>query len=176
MSLGFLSSAFSLGAMLLLMLYKKFDKSPKMNKAVVYTLLGVVPFIACIVLVFYMNPVTLIIYNLCLTIAIQFSDYLGTCERDAIIKHLDMYKYIAEHQFFFELCQCVSRVITYLLFVVAGLIGSITAFKVLLVIFLAANVAKHYVMYKQRSFRKEYEEVYFKEKEQEAEKLANEEV
>lgn len=165
LSLGLLSSAFSLGAMLLLMLYKKFDKSPKMNKAVVYTLLGIVPFIACLVLVFYLNPVTLIIYNLCLTVAIQFSDYLGTCERDAIIKHLDMYRFIAEHQFFFELCQCVSRVITYILFVVAGIIGDIIAFKVLLVLFLAANIAKHYVMYKQRTFRKEYEEVYFKEKE-----------
>ena len=58
-----------------------------------------------------------------------------------------------------------------MLFVVAGIIGDITAFKILLVIFLAANVVKHYVMYKQRSFRKEYEEVYFKEKEQEEKQL-----
>ena len=159
-----------LGAMLLLMLYKKFDASPKMNKAVVYSMLGLVPFLTCVVLVIWLNPVTLIIYNLSLTIAIQFSDYLGTCERDAIIKHLGLYKYIAEHQFLFELCQCVSRVLTYSLFVVAGLIGNITAFKVLLILFLSANVAKHYVMYKQRTIRKEFEEVYYKEKELEEQK------
>ena len=164
-SLGILSSFFSLGAMILLMLYKKFDPSPKLNKFVVYLLLGVVPFVACIALVIWLNPVTLIIYNLSLTITIQFSDYLGTCERDAIIKHLDLYKYIAEHQFLYELCMCISRVLSYGVFVIVGLIGDILAFKIMLIIFLFANVLKHHVMYKQRSIRKEFEVEYFKQKE-----------
>ena len=164
-SLGVLSSFFSLGAMILLMLYKKFDPSPKLNKFVVYLLLGVVPFIACIALVIWLNPVTLIIYNLSLTITTQFSDYLGTCERDAIIKHLDLYKYIAEHQFLYELCMCIVRILSYAVFVVVGLIGDILAFKIMLIVFLFANVLKHYVMYTQRSIRKEFEIEYFKQKE-----------
>ena len=163
-SLGILSSLFSLGAMILLMLYKKFDPSPKLNKFVVYLLLGVVPFLTCIVLVVWLNPVTLIIYNLSLTITVQFSDYLGTCERDAIIKHLDLYNYIAEHQFLYELCMCIARVLSYAIFVVVGLIGNILAFKIMLIVFLFANVVKHHMMYKQRKIRKEFEVEYFKQK------------
>ncbi len=165
LSLGLLSSAFSLVAMLLLMIYKRFDPNPKMNKLLVYIILGAVPFLSCIVLVFWLNPVTLIIYNLCLTITIQFSDYFGTCERDAIIKHLDLYKFVAEHQFFCELCQCVSRVLTYCLFVVVGVIGNIIAFKILLMFALFVNFIKYHVMYKQRHIRKDFEEVYYKQKE-----------
>ena len=157
-SLGIFTSIFSLTTMLLLMIYKKFDHNPKLNKFATYLILGIVPFILCIVLVIDLNVVTLVIYNLFLTIAIGFSDYFGTVERDAIIKNVGKYEYIAEHQFCIELIMCSTRILSYGIFILIGLLSNIIAFKILLVVLLLINPIKFMIMYKQRLIRKEFED------------------
>ena len=167
-SLGILSSVFSIVAMLILMTYKKFDNSPKVNKFIIYLILGIVPFVSCILLVVTLNITTLIIYNICLTIAIAFSDYLGTVERDTIIKNLGGFDYIAEHQCLYEIITSSTRIIAFGLFIVIGVIGHIVAFKILLLFLLILNPIKFMIMYKQRLIRKEYEG---KEKQQSPEQI-----
>lgn len=157
LSLGLLTSIFSIITMLLLMLYKKFDGRKNLKQTPIYLSIGILPVIACVIMVIWLNKTTLIIYNAFLTIAIYFSEYFGSTERDAIIKNVGKYEYIAEHQFIVETVQDISRIISYGLFVIVGLISSITAFKVLLLILILINPVKYLVMNKQRKIRKEFE-------------------
>ena len=108
-------------------------------------------------LVAKMTKVTLIVYNFFLTLATYFSEYFGSSERDAIIKHIGKYEYIAEHQFLIETLQNISRMVAYGVLAVVGLIGNITVFKVLLIVLILSNPIKYLVMYKQRKIRIEYE-------------------
>jgi len=158
LSLGIFTSIFAIVTMILLIIYKRFDSSPKVNKFIIYLLLGVLPFAACILLVLNLNTTTLVIYNLFLSITIGFSDYFGTVERDAIIKNLNLHEYIAEHQLCYEIITCFTRIIACTIFIIVGLIGHINAFKILLIFLLLINPIKYFLMYKQREIRKELEE------------------
>ncbi|MBQ4541616.1 MAG: MFS transporter [Clostridia bacterium] len=157
LSLGLFTSAFSILTILLLMLFKKLDNKQTANKLWFYLLVGILPVISCVILVAKMTKVTLIIYNFFLTVATYFSEYFGSSERDAIIKHIGKYEYIAEHQFLIETLQNVSRMIAYGVLAVVGLIGNITVFKVLLIVLILSNPLKYLVMYKQRKIRIEFE-------------------
>lgn len=173
--LGLFTSISSLITMGFLILFKVFDNNPKTNKFIIYLIIGLLPLISSIVLACYLNEVTLVIFNFFLTVGIYFSDYFGSSERDAIIKHIGKRQYIAEHQLLIEILTCLSRTICYAILLVMGLTSNITVFKVLLVVFMLANPTKYMVMYKQRKIRKEFENTNKKEKpiENESEKLIN---
>lgn len=157
LSLGLFTSIFAVLTILLLMLFKKLDENPKINKLIIYLVIGILPVFSCVVMVAKMTKTTLIIYNFFLTVATYFSEYFGSSERDAIIKHVGKYEYIAEHQFLIETLQNVSRIISYGILALVGLIGNITVFKVLLIVLILSNPIKYLVMYKQRKIRMEYE-------------------
>lgn len=157
LSLGFYTSIFSTITIILLIFSKRIDNNKNINKFPLYLILGLLPLIGAIVLVLFTNKYVLIAYGLTSTIALNFSGYLGSVERDAIIKNLDKYDFIAEHQFVHEALQCISRIIAYLLFIVASLFTSINAFKVLIVVLLLMNPIKFVIMYKQRQIRLEFE-------------------
>lgn len=157
LSLGMFTSIFSFATMALLLLFKKVDGNAKINKFAIYLTIGFLPVVSCLVCVFYLNKPTIIIYNFCLTIALYFSDYFGTTERDTIIRSLDKKEFIAEHQLMVESCQNVSKVVSYLLFVIVGLIANITVFKCLLIFMILICPLKFMIMFKQRSIRKEFE-------------------
>ncbi len=156
-SLGVFTSIFSLLTMGLLILYKRSDKNPKVNKKIIYGLLGFIPLICCLVMVFWLNNITLVIFNFSLTIIVYFSDYLGGSERDAIIKNINKYEYIAEHQTAVEGCLVAGRLAAYAVFMLVSMFASLTAFKILLVCIVMLNPVKHYFMYMQRKVRKEFE-------------------
>ena len=159
LNLGLFTSAFSLATILLLMLFKKYDESPKLNKALVYSIIGFLPLVSCIALVLWLNKTTLIIFNFALTIAVYFSDYFGSIERDAIIKNIGKYEFVAEHNMLIETIQASFKVVAYVIFVLIGFIGNILAFKILLVVFVAINPYKYFVMYRQRSIRKDFDQI-----------------
>ena len=56
-----------------------------------------------------------------------------------------------------ENIQASFKVVAYVVFVLVGLLADILAFKILLLVYAAINPIKYWVMYKQRSIRKEYE-------------------
>jgi YQGE family putative transporter len=155
LSLGIFTSIFSLLTMLALIAYRKADPNPKVNKFAIYLTIGVLPALALVAMLIITNNITLVIMNFTLTIANYFSDYLGTLERDTIIKNLNKYDYVAEHQFVTEIIQIFGRIVTFSFFVVVGLFASFTALKIFLCIVIATNPFKFLVMYKQRLIRKE---------------------
>ena len=141
--------------MLCLIAYRKGDPNPKVNKFAIYMTVGVLPVLALIAMLILTNNITLVILNFTLTIANYFSDYLGSVERDTIIKNLNQYGYVAEHQFVTEIVQIAARIVTYSFFIVVGLFANFTALKIFLCVIIATNPLKFLVMYKQRLIRKE---------------------
>lgn len=159
LSLGIFTSVFSLATMILLLIYKKFEYNPKLNKLALYLIIGLMPVIACAMFIAYPNKIILIMLNLFLTIAMHFSDYGSSSDRDAIIKQLNKYEFIAEHQFVFEACMAGGRIFSYAIFMVVGLFANITLFKILLIVLISTCPIKFFVMYKQAKARQELEEL-----------------
>ncbi len=155
LSLGIYTSIFSLVTIVCLLAYKKADPNPKFNKFIIYLIVGVSPFLAVIAVLVHTSTATLVILNFTLTLVSYFSDYFGDMERDAIIKNLNQYEFIAEHQFVAESTKIFSRIISFGFFTIIGSIANFTAFKIFLLVILAASPIKFLVMYKQRLIRKE---------------------
>lgn len=155
LSLGIYTSIFSLVTIVCLLGYKKADPNPKFNKFIIYLIVGASPFLAVIAVLIHTNTTTLVILNFTLTLVSYFSDYFGDMERDAIIKNLNQYEFIAEHQFVAETTKISSRIISFGFFTIIGSLSNFTAFKIFLLVILAASPIKFLVMYKQRLIRKE---------------------
>ena len=157
LSLGILSSVFSLITIGLLIWYRKSEENPKTKKLLIYLSVGTLPLLSCIAFMIFTNKVTFIILNCFLTIAIYFSDYFGDAERDAIIKHLGQYEFIAEHNVLIDTLKYTVSTLVYVVFILVASFESITVFNVVLVIMIAVCPFKFYMMYKQRVVRKEFE-------------------
>ena len=158
LSLGILSSVFSVITIGLLMLYRKSEDNPKTNKLAIYLIVGTLPLLSCILFMLMTNKITFIILNCFLTIAIYFSDYYGDAERDAIIKNLGHFEFIAEHNLIHDVMKYIVSIFVYISFIIVASFGSITAFKTLLLIMIAICPFKFYMMYKQRLVRKKFEQ------------------
>ena len=165
LSLGILTSIFSITTTILLILFKRFENHRKMNRFVVYMIISIFPVVCCLCFVFLQEKVSLILLNFALTVAIQFSEYGSNCERDAIIKNLNKYEYIAHHQFLCEAFMCASRLFSYIIFILVGLLADITAFTILLIILISLNPIKFVIMFKQTQVRKSIESEKIKEAE-----------
>jgi len=157
LSLGILSSVFSLITIGLLIWYRKSEENPKTKKLLIYLTVGTLPLLSCIVFMIFTNKATFIILNCFLTIAIYFSDYFGDAERDAIIKHLGQYEFIAEHNVLIDTLKYTVSTLVYVVFILVASFESITVFNVVLLIMIAICPFKFYMMYKQRVVRKEFE-------------------
>lgn len=156
-SLGIYTSVFSLITMLSLILYKRIDNNPKVNKFIIYLLVGFLPLVASIIASFKTTEFTLVMLNFFLTFTSYFSEYLGNTERDVIIRNVNKTEFVAEHQVLSELIQCAGRVIAYGTFMLVGLTNNFTLFLIMLIGFLIFNPIKFLILYKQRTIRKEFE-------------------
>ena len=173
LSLGLLSSIFSIITIALLVLYRKHEDNPKTKKLLIYLSVGTLPLITCLLFMFYTNKATFIILNCFLTIAIYFSDYYGDAERDAIIKNLNKHEFIAEHNLLHDTIKYIVSILVYVAFIIVANFASIEVFKIVLLIMIAICPFKFYMMYKQRVVRKQFEKE-LKEQRQ-AERLAQKE-
>lgn len=158
LSLGILSSVFSVITICLLTLYRKSEPNPKTKKLAIYLTIGTLPLISCIIFMLITNKITFVILNCFLTIAIYFSDYFGDSERDAIIKHLGKHDFIAEHNLIHDILKYSVSIIVYISFIIVATFESMTAFKILLLIMIAICPFKFLMMYKQRLVRKKFEQ------------------
>lgn len=155
LSLGIFTSIFSIISTILLLIYKRFEDKNKLRRLPVNITVGIAPLATCILFLITRTTATLIILNLAMTIAVLFSDYISGCDRDAVIKNLNKYEYIAEHQFLFELSANISKmVVTAGLFVI-GLIGNETIFYIYLLFLMSTCPVKYLIMYKQSKIREE---------------------
>ena len=156
-SLGAFSSIFSLITIGLLLLYRKCEHKPKVNKLAIYLTVGTLPFVAIVVFSLWQSKAMFIVLNCVLTVAIYFSDYFGDAERDAIIKNIDKKEFIAEHNVIIETVKYIVSICVYLLFIIVAQFNNMTVFIILLVAMIAVCPFKFYVMYKQRVIRKQFE-------------------
>ena len=157
LSLGAFSSIFSLITIGLLLLYRKCEHKPKVNKLAIYLAVGTLPFVAIVIFSLWQSKAMFIILNCLLTIAIYFSDYFGDAERDAIIKNIDKKEFIAEHNVIIETVKYIVSICVYLMFIAVATFGNMTVFIILLIAMIAVCPFKFYVMYKQRVIRKQFE-------------------
>lgn len=157
LSLGAFSSIFSLITIGLLLLYRKCEHKPKVNKLAIYLAIGTLPFVAIVIFSLWQSKAMFIILNCLLTIAIYFSDYFGDAERDAIIKNIDKKEFIAEHNVIIETVKYIVSICVYLMFIAVATFGNMTVFIILLIAMIAVCPFKFYVMYKQRVIRKQFE-------------------
>lgn len=156
--LGIYTSIFSLITALLIMIYKMVDNNKKVNKFIIYLLLGFMPLISAILVAIKPDEVVLlVILNFFLTLSSYFSEFMGNTERDAIIKFVHQSEFISEHQVFNELIQCAGRLISFGLFMIVGMCSNFTLFLAMLIFFIAFNPIKYLLLYKQRTIRKEFE-------------------
>lgn len=172
LSLGILSSVFSLITIGLLILYRKYENKPKTHKLAIYLSVGTLPLISCIIFMLFTNKATFIILNCFLTIAIYFSDYYGDAERDAIIKNLNKFEFIAEHNLIHDVMKYIVSIFVYIAFIIVASFGSMSAFKVLLLLMIAICPLKFYTMFKQRLVRKQFEKELKEKKALEKQQLA----
>lgn len=155
--LGVYTSIFSLLTMLSLIFYKLADNSKKINKFLIYLLIGFLPVISSIAVAIITSEISLVILNLLLTVSTYFSEYLGNLERDAVIKNINRDEFISEHQALNEVIQCVGRVIAFGTFMLVGLLSNFTVFLIMLIFFVSFNPVKFLLLYKQRKVRKGFE-------------------
>jgi hypothetical protein len=164
LSLGVLTSVFSIITTILLVIYRKMETLPKLHRLPIFMIIGILPLIFAIIFVLIESHWSLVALNLTLTIAIQFSEYTGNCERDTIIKNLKLKDYIPEHQYFVEFFMCIFRIFAYLLFIIVELLASSIAFKIFLIAMLLTNPIKFFIVYKQYCIRKELESAFHDDK------------
>ncbi len=131
-SLGILTSVASVLSMFLLIFINKMIKPGKNRFINIIT--AVVSPIMALILVFYTNQTTMIIYSLvCPTISVVHAYYLDVY-RNTILKKLGLYHDIAEHQCMIELLLCLARVLSFGIMVVAGLVGAMYGVSGLLIV------------------------------------------
>lgn len=155
--LGACTSIFSFLTIICLLLFKKVDNNKKVNKFLIYAVIGFLPLASAVVASLITTKPTLIVLNFLLTLSTYFSDYLGNLERDAIIEDLHKEEFFAEHQVLNEEIQVIGRIIAFATYILVGLSANFTIFLIMLISFMTFNPFKFLVMYKQRLIRRKLE-------------------
>lgn len=119
-SLGILTSVFTIVAMLLLIVCKKFTKLGKRDY--IYIISAIVPIIATIFLMIDVNRASVIAYILSYTLAIVLYVFSYDVMRNLLLKKLNMYDSIAEYQCAIELAMEIARVAIFGLMAIVGLL------------------------------------------------------
>ena len=138
-SLGIFTSIFSLGAAVFVLIFNRFTKHG--TRSFIFVIASALNFISAVILIFFMNNITIIIFNGVFTILKVTYDHAFDVSRNIILKKFDMYDYIAEFQCLVEECLEASRVVVFFIMAMIGLIGAeigangmIIALQILLII------------------------------------------
>ena len=138
-SLGIFTSIFSLGAAVFVLIFNRFTKHG--TRSFVFIIASALNFISAIILIFFVNNITIIIFNGVFTILKVTYDHAFDVSRNIILKKFNMYDYIAEFQCLVEECLEASRVVVFFIMAMIGLIGAeigangmIIALQILLII------------------------------------------
>ena len=133
MSLGAITSIIAVVTMVVILLIGKFTHAGKRSWMFIFS--ACLPFIGALSFVIFPGKVTLIIYNLCVSIANVIYAAIFDVYRNGNLKELNLYSQITEHQALAEMCFCFSRVISFGTIMLLGTIGNMMAFYVALVVF-----------------------------------------
>jgi len=155
-SLGSLSSIMSIVAIFITLIFMK-KYTPKRAK-VVFFCLGL-----CLIgvggIVFDINKITIVLFNVLYTIAMIVPDNINSQKRMGLIRITGKLKYALEHNVLAEISLNIGRIISYVVLLVASFAGSINVYKILLLINLVYVCLYCFVVYK---VEKKYSGIVFK--------------
>lgn len=140
-SLGFLTTIFAICSIISIYIYQNKIK----NKRRILKLAAIGIVVSIFLLMFNINKLNIVLYNLCAGIFIVILKNNGQAKRYTVISNLDTVKsdYLVECQVFSEIILNISRIVGYITLFIASLFNNMIVFKVLL--FLVAIVVCLYV-------------------------------
>ena len=141
-SLGIITSAISVGTIVVMLLMEKFTKSGK--RSWLFVVCAVIPIIAGIVFAIDFNKITLIVLNAILLLTTIVHQVLYDAHRNSSLKELGMYDDIAEHHAIIESFSGISRAICYAITILIASFGSFEAFKIFILVTIALCAVIHF--------------------------------
>ena len=131
-SLGFLTTLISILSIISVYLFQNKIK----NKNKTLKISASIIFICILLLIYKINKITIIIYNLCIGLFFVLLRNTATSRRYSVLnKYKNTFKnYIVEHQVFSEVVINITRIIGYLILFLASLYSNMIMFKMLLFI------------------------------------------
>ena len=161
-SLGIFTSIFSLGAAIFVLIFNRFTKHG--TRSFIFVIASALNFISAVILIFFMNNITIIIFNGVFTILKVTYDHAFDVSRNIILKKFNMYDYIAEFQCLVEECLEASRVVVFFIMAMIGLIGAeigangmIIALQILLIIAILTVISINVSLLLYEKKQKKYE-------------------
>ena len=132
LSLGIITSLISIGAILTIILVKKFTKNG--YRSWLYAISSIVPIIAVIIFALNVCATTLIILNASISLtAIIYKVYFDV-HRNSTLKESGLYNEIAEHQSIIEFLADSSRWMCFGLLLIISLFKSLIVFKIFMIL------------------------------------------
>lgn len=132
LNLGILTTIFSVFSIISLFIYKKIDNKNRIKKVIIVCSLFVV--ISVLGLLLNISRITLIIYYFTYSITICIIDTAFNTKKGDLIKNYDIEKYNVEYVMVCETTTEVGNVFGYTLMLIAGVVGGIVSFKILLIL------------------------------------------
>ena len=129
-NLGVLTTIFSIFSIVSLFLYKKIDNKNSIKKLII--ICSVFVMIGVIGLLLNISRETLIIYYFTYSITICIIDTAFNTKKGDLIKNYDIEKYNVEYVMLCEIFTEIGNVFGFTLMLIAGFVGSIISFKILL--------------------------------------------
>lgn len=133
LSLGSITSIIGVVTIVELLLVKKFTKPAKRNWMYVTVILS--PLVGSLLFVITASYWTAIAYNLLLSISKIIFSVIFDIYRNGTLKEAGLYSEIAEHHTIVESLLSVSRVISFAIMILVGLLQNLLAFEILFVVF-----------------------------------------
>ena len=131
-NLGILTTIFSVFSILSLFLYKKIDNKNKIKKFII--ICSVLVMVSVIGLLLNISKATLIIYYFTYSITICIIDTAFNTKKGDLIKNYDIEKYNVEYVMMCETFTEIGNVFGFTLMLIAGFVGDIVSFKLLLLL------------------------------------------
>lgn len=154
-SLGAVTSVVAVVQIVVLLLFNKFTVEGK--RLPVFIISAILPIVGVLLFVFMPNYVMLVLFNVMNSIASVIFTNVFDVMRNRDLKENNMYDDIAEHQVVGETFLDVARIISYILFLVVGLIQNLIAFYVVLIISVLVFVANIiFVAIYEKKYKEDY--------------------
>lgn len=132
LNLGILTTIFSVCSMGTIYIYKKYYN--KRNCGVILWTFAIFIILGTLGIIFNTNRITLVIYNFACTVSLCVFDAIYNTQKGNLVKECNIEKRATEHIMFNAFCTDISRMIGFILILIAGSLGNMTAFKVILLL------------------------------------------
>jgi len=154
LNLGIFTASFAVLSVIALLVFKKTTKEG--GRKIIYTIIGILPVIAGILVAFKITKWTYILFNIVETVSLCVLAYALDYQRTVIIKKTGNYNDTAEHQTLTELIFNLARVITFTLMLVLGLTLDLFGFRILCVIISLVFPMLCFFLHRMEKFEKDY--------------------